>query len=262
MCLHTHVLRLAGAVFQSIILNWMYPCILSRVFGWVKTHGQCSIEFEERGSEIGVIVRTWEESTFRRVCVAVLSEFSANTTLEATILVTILDAAGPDASLVFLHGGPHIVSEAFASYLGNGYHVKLVDCPTFDLRQMKRCLRWTAASVIGILDPFSLTEFVVRRFRDAENWEGMAFCPALRKAIIANVISITGLVNVVANIIGVWPLVVLYLEKTGCKDDGDSLIVRSSVLDIFLRLYNVFIAVLLFRRREWTVIFTTISLLA
>ena len=105
VCLRIFVPGLIGAVFQSIILNGMYPRILCRVFGWVKAHGQCSIEFEDRGSEIWVLVRTWERSTFRRVCVAVLSRFSANTTLKATILATILDAAGPDTSVVSLHGG-------------------------------------------------------------------------------------------------------------------------------------------------------------
>ena len=76
-------------------------------------HGHCSIEFEERGSEIWVMVRTWQRCIFRRFCVAVLSRFSANTTLEAIIL----DAAGPDASVVSLHAGPHVLVEAFASYL-------------------------------------------------------------------------------------------------------------------------------------------------
>ena len=89
----------------------MYPRNLARVFGWVK----CSIEFEERGSEIWVMVRTWERSTFRRVCVAVLNRLGANTILEATVLGTILDAADLDAAVVSLHGGPHVVAEAFAS---------------------------------------------------------------------------------------------------------------------------------------------------
>ena len=80
-------------------------------------------------------------STFRRVCVAVLSRFSANTTLEATILAKILDAAGPDISAVPLHGGPHVLAEAFASYLGGVYRAKLVEYPTFDLRLLKRCLQ-------------------------------------------------------------------------------------------------------------------------
>ena len=95
--------RLIVAVFWSIILNGMNPRILARVFGWVKGHGKCSIEFEERGSEIWVMVRTWERSTLRRACVAVLSRFSANITLEATVLGKILDAAGPDTAVVLLH---------------------------------------------------------------------------------------------------------------------------------------------------------------
>ena len=95
------------------------PRMLVRVFGWVKSHGRCSIEFEERGCEIWVMVRTWERSTFRRVCIAVLNRFSTNTTLEATVLGKILDAAGPDVAVVSIHGGPHVLAEAFVKYLGS-----------------------------------------------------------------------------------------------------------------------------------------------
>ena len=137
----------------------MYPRILSRVYGWVKAHGHFRIEFEERGSKNWVQVRTWERSLFRRICVAVLSRFSANTTLEATFLAKILDAAGLDTSVVSLHGGPHVLAEAFASYLGSGYGAKVVEYPIFDLRLLKRCLQRTAATVFGSLDPFSMIEF-------------------------------------------------------------------------------------------------------
>ena len=146
----------------------MFPRILARVFGWVKIHGRCSIEIEERGSEIWVMLRTWERSTFRRVCVAVLNRFSANTILEATVLGKILDAAGPDAAVVSLHGGPHVLAEAIANHLGSGYQTKLIEYPTFDLRLMKRCLQRTASSVCRSLDPFSLTEFVLKRLKGAE----------------------------------------------------------------------------------------------
>ena len=100
-------------------------------------------------------VRTWGRSTFRRVCVALLSRVSANSTLEATFLAKILDAAGPDTSVVSLCGGPHVLAEVFASYLGSGYRAKLVEHPTFDLRLLKRCLQQTAASVFGSLDQLS-----------------------------------------------------------------------------------------------------------
>ena len=210
----------------------MYPRILSRLFGWVKAHGHCSIEFEERGSDLWVLVRTWYRSTFRRVCVAVLSQFSANTTLEATILAKTLDAAGPDTSFVSLHGRPNVLAEAFASYLGSGYRAKLVEYPTFDLRLLKRCLQRTAASMFGSLDPFSMTEFVVNRLKGAETRDWMESRPALRKAIITNHLSMPGLVELVANIVGVWPLVVSYLKETGRKDDGDSLVVRFSTVGV------------------------------
>ena len=228
----------------------MYPCILSRVFGWAKAHGHLSIELEERGSKICVLMRTWERSTFRRVCVAVLSGFSSNTTLEATILAKIVDAAGPDTSVVSLHGGPHVLAEAFASYLGSGYRAKLVEYPIFDLRLLKRCLQRTAASVFGSLDPFSMTEFVVNRLKGAETREWMASRPALRKAIITNDLSMPGLVDMVTNIVGVRPLVVLYLKETGRKDDGDNLVVRSSTVGVCLHHSNGFITSLLFQKKR------------
>ena len=211
----------------------MYPRILARVFGWVKGHGKFSIEFEERGSEIWVMVWTWERSTFRRVCVAVLNRFSANTTLEATVLGKILDAAVPDTAVVSLHGGPHVLAEAFGSYRRSGYQAKLVEYPTFDLRVLRRCLQRTASSVFGSLDPFSLTEFVLNRLKGAETRDWMASRAALRKAIITNDLSMPELVNVVANIVGVWPLIVSYLKETGRKDEGDSLVVRSFPVGIF-----------------------------
>ena len=212
----------------------MFPRILALVFGWVKSHGRCIIEFEERGCEISVMVRTWERSKFRRVCVAVLSRFSANTTLEATVLGKSLDAAGPDAAVVSLHGGPHVQAEAFANYLGSGYQTKLIEYPTFDLRRLKRCLQHTAPVVFGSLDPFSRTEFLLNRLKGAETGDWMASRPALRKAIITNELSMPGLVDVVANIVGVWPLIVSYLKESGRKVEGDSLVVRSVLVGICL----------------------------
>ena len=104
--------------------------------------------------------------------------------------------------------------------------------PTFDLRLLKPCLQRTAASVFWSLDPFSMTEFVVNRLKGAETRDKIASRPALRKAIITNDLSMPGLVDVVANIVGVWPLVRSYLKHTGRKDDGDSLAVRSSTVGV------------------------------
>ena len=211
----------------------MYPRILSRVFGWVNAHGHCSIEFEERGSELWVLVRTWDRSTFRRVFVALLSRFSANTTLEATILGKNLDAGGPDTSVMSLHGGPHVLAEAFASYLERRSRANLVEYPKFDLRLLKRCIQRTAESVFGSLDPFSMTEILINCLKGAESRDWMASRRALRGAIITNNLSMPGLVDVVAKFVGVWPLVASFLKQTSRKDDGDSFVVRSSTVRVF-----------------------------
>ena len=179
-------------------------------------------------------MRTWERSTFRRGCVAVLSRFSADTTLEATFLAKIADAASPNTSVVSLHGDPHVLAEAFTSYLGSGYRAKLVEYPILDLRLLKRCLQRTAASVFGSLDPFSMTEIAVNRLKGAETRDWMASRPALRRGIITNDLYLPGLVDVdvVANIVGVWPLIVSYLKETGRKDVGDNLVVGSCTVGV------------------------------
>ena len=127
------------------------------------------------------MVRTWEGSTFRRVCDAVLSRLSTNATLEVTFLGKFLDDASPATSVVSLHRVPHVLAEAFASYLGSRYHVKLVEYPTFDFRLMKCCLQWTAASVFGRLDLFSMTEFTVNRLNGAETRDWVASCPGCQR---------------------------------------------------------------------------------
>ena len=60
----------------------------------------------------------------------------------------------------------------------------------------------------------------------------MASRPALRKAIITKDLSMPELVNVVANLVGVWPLIVSYLKETGRKDKGFGLVVRSFLVGI------------------------------
>ena len=69
----------------------------------------------------------------------------------------------------------------------------------------------------------------------------MAARPALRKAIITHDLSMPELVNVVANIVGVWPLIVSYLKETDRKDEGDSLVVRSFLL-VFVWIAQVYVS--------------------
>ena len=240
--------------FQSIILNGMYPRILSRCLTWAKSHGSCSVEFEEEGDKVRVFLRTWDVDTFRRVCVAALDHYSSDPHQEVTGWGRVVDAIGSDVAVASIIGGSTVLVEAFREYLGSGYHQKLFDYPVFDLRLFRRCLQRTSSSVFGSLDGLAMTEFIVNRLKGAETRDWMSFRPALRRAILTNDLSMPHLVNVVANIIGVWPLIASYLKETGRKDDGDSFVVRSSFLYSGWCLFRTRLnyAALCFRRRELT----------
>ena len=206
----------------------MYPRILSRCINWVRSHGSCGVEFEEEGDKVRVFLRTWDKDTFSRVCVATLDRYSSDLHQKISVLGRVVDALGPDVSVASISGGSTVLVEAFCEYLGSGYRQKLIDYPSFDLRLFRRCLQRTASSVFGSLDGLAMTEFIVNRLKGAETRDWMSSRPALKKAILTNDLSMPRLVDVVANIIGVWPLIVSYLKETGRKDDGDSLVVRSS----------------------------------
>ena len=94
-------------LFQSIILNGMFPRILARVVEWVKTHKQFGLEFEDRGSRTWVFVRTWRRDSFYRVAVGVIDRFHGDANSTLVILGQVLCAIGNGASLVAIFGVSH-----------------------------------------------------------------------------------------------------------------------------------------------------------
>ena len=203
----------------------MLPRILTRVVDWVRTQRQFSVEFSTHGSETWVYIRTWKAGEFVRVPVAIIDRYYGDANSELAILVKILSAVGSGASLVSLSGGSHTLVECYKEYLGSGYTKTLVDYPIFDVRLLKRCLQKTPSVVFGTLDPFSITEFIVTRLKGAEHRDWMQSRQSLRMAFETGNLSLPGLMDVVSNINGVWPLIVSYLKETGKKDSGDSLVV-------------------------------------
>ena len=107
------------------------------------------------------------------------------------------------------------------------------------LRLFRRYLQRTSSSVFGSLDGLAMTEFIVNRLKGAEKRDWMSSRPALKKAILTNDLSVPHLVDVVANIIGVWPLIVSFLKETGRKDDGNSLVVRCPSCLVMLVQFSV-----------------------
>ena len=124
-------------LFQSIILNVMYPRILSRCINWARSHGSCSVKFEEEGDKVRVFFRTWDIDIFERVCVATLDRYSSDPHQEITALGRTVDVLGPDMSTESISGGSTVLVETFCKYPGSGYRQKPIDYPFLDLRLFK-----------------------------------------------------------------------------------------------------------------------------
>ena len=211
----------------------MLPRILTRVVDWVRAHRQVGVEFATHGSETWVFIRTCKAGEFLRVAVAIIDRFYGDANSELAILGKILSAVGSGASLVSLVGGSHTLVECYKEYLGSGCTKTLADYPVFDARLLKRCLQKTASVVFGTLDPSSMTEFIVARLKGAEHRDWMQSRQSLRRAIETGDLSLPGLLDVVSNIVGVWPLIVSYLKETGKKDSGDGFVVWAFSLSFF-----------------------------
>ena len=168
---------------------------------------------------------TWRRDSFYRVAVGVIDRYHGDASSKLVILGQVLCAIGSGASLVSISGGSHTLVECYREYLRSGCMRGVLDYATFDVRLLKRCLQKTASTAFGTLDPFSMTEFIVTRLKGAEHCDWMHSRQSLRRAFETGDLSLPGLVDVVSNIIGVWPLIVSHLNETGKKDSSDSLVV-------------------------------------
>ena len=170
-------------------------------------------------------MRTWSKDTFHRVAVAVTDRFAVDATHELSVLGSVMAAVGGSASLVAVFGGSLVLTDTYGENLGSGYSHKLVEYPVFHLRLLKQCLQKVSSSVFGSLDPLYVTEFIFKRLKWAEHLDWMMSRSSLRHAIITGELPMPSLVEIFSNIVGVWPLIVVYLKETGRKTDGDSLVV-------------------------------------
>ena len=139
---------------------------------------------------------------------ATLDRYSSDPHQEVSAFGRLMDALGPDVSVVSFSGGSTILVETFCEYLGSGICQKLIDYPSIDLCLLKRCSQWTASSVFGSLDGVALFEFNVIRRKGAGTRDWMSYRPALKEAVLTNDLGMRHLVENVANIIGVRPLIV------------------------------------------------------
>ena len=199
------------SLVQSINLKGMFPRMLRHVLDWTKAHNCYSIEFEERSLQLWVFVRTWDKKCFRRVRMADIERFTSCETSEFAILVQIISSADTTVPIVSLVGDSDLLGEIYSAYIAVCF--------------LRRCMQKSSSVVFESLDTFSLTEILAKCLKGADNRVLRMSRTALSRAVITGDLSMTGVFDVVASSVGVWPLIVSYSKKTRKKDDVESLVI-------------------------------------
>ena len=70
-----------------------------------------------------------------------------------------------------------------------------------------------------------MSRFIVTRLKGAEHGHRMMSRSGLCRVIDTIDLSMPSLLDVVKNIVSVWPLIVVYLKETGRKNDAETLVV-------------------------------------
>ena len=168
------------------------------------------------------------ENCVQRSMLVTLVRYVSDLHLDVRTSCQIADSIGFDGQVAALNGVSHVLPEAFSSYLGKGYRIKLIEYRIFDRHLVKLGFQRTTSNFFSSSDPFLLTELTINRLKGAETWVWISSRPALRRVIITNDLTMPYLVCVMANIIKMRPKIVSYLMEMGRTDNGDSLSVRSS----------------------------------
>ena len=195
-------------LFQSFILNRMSPRILSCISEMVKACKQLGLEFEKRRSQTWVFLRTCLITDFYRMAPGVIHRNYGNPSNEMVILGQFFCAISSGASLVSISGGSHTLIQRYEEYLGKSCTKGLLDYPISDIRLLKRCFQRTASWKVGTLDAFLMTEIIVAHLQCAQHRDWMQSHQTLRMAIETGDSSMPGLMDVVSNMVEVWPFIV------------------------------------------------------
>ena len=202
----------------------MLPRILKRVVDWLRAHWQFSVELATHGYATWVYIRTWKSGEFVRVAVAIIDRYYDNPNTKLTILRKILWAIGSGASLI-----PSLV----ALTLWWPATRKITGVAT------RRPLWTTPSSVFGF-QTMPSKNFIGELCNTRTLFNNRVPCYSLEGGVASRLDAIEavssighrngrsvflGLLDVVSNFIGVWPLIVSYIQETGKKDSGDGLVV-------------------------------------
>ena len=153
-----------------MITQTLYPRVLRFVIRCVKTCGFFSLDFEERGDGLQFFVRSWDQNRVIRVCVCVEPLGQVFPEAELRCISRILSCFSVKFRPLMMSGVSSLVCSFYND--ANKKRGKLLSYVEYSEETFKIQVQRLSGLVFGLVDPFTLLEFLVWKLRSArdETW--------------------------------------------------------------------------------------------
>ena len=171
----------------------------------VKTCGFFSFDFEEKTDGLYFFVRTWDLNRVIRICVCVEPVGQPFPEAEINCLSRFLSCVGTKFRPLVISGVSSLVNSFYND--SNKKQGKLLSYVQYSPELFIEHVRKAGGNLFGLVDPFTLLEFLVWKLKPALNEPWLVPLTALRRCLLKSCIELGDLPSVLPELVSVWNLV-------------------------------------------------------
>ena len=198
-----------------MVTQTLYPRVLQFVSRSVKTCGFFSLDFEERDDGLHFFVRSWDQNRVFRVCVCVEPLGQSFPEAELRCLSRFLSCVGVNFRPLMMSGVSSLVCSFYND--ANKKRGKLLSYVEYNQETFKTQVQRLSGLVFGLVDPFTLLEFLVWKLRPARDETWMLPLTAFRACLRKGSVDFKELPAVLPELLSVWNLIREQLGATVSK---------------------------------------------
>ena len=129
------------------------------------------------------------------------------------ILSRVQCCVGGSGRLFSLGGASALLVQSVDRYFGDGKH--LVHYSEFTPDIFRRCLSKVGGKVFGLVDPFTLIQYLICRLEPAKDDEWLIASPYFRRAVLAGKAEFEELSHIAKELMPLWYTIRLFVRNTG-----------------------------------------------
>ena len=183
----------------------MYPRVLKYIVRCVKTSGFFSLDFEEHSEGQYMFVRTWDLNRVVRICVCIEPKGQPFPDAEIRNLSRILSCVGAKFRPLMISGLSSVVLSFYND--SNKKQGKLLCYTEYSSKIFTEQVQKVGGTVFGLVDPFTLIEFLVWKLKPLKDEPWIVPLVAFRQCLEKSCVEFEDLPAVVLELLTVWNLI-------------------------------------------------------